>query len=469
MKIKSLLAAVSMAAITSGAAHALSIPPMSVTPTGVVLAEELALPADLGGNFAFSVVTDSGEYPAGNNFIVAITLPDGVGIDTPVLGSVLTAPLGGSAVVQSQSGSEVELFVSIPQNVPGGISALDFSIPVELTSCDIFEDEDANDEILVTVETEGGTPVEDGSAEAASPIEGCASAFDTTFGPDADNTIIALDDFIDLRNDPMAAGTVLTSPVGLFDARVNTGVVTSLALGNLRGRSVDEVTFDIVLQDGSAVDDITVGGVSGTPSADGNTYSFEIPFASNIADSPIVITVAGDEVIESQPITVTNVVHVFSDRDGFDLIDLEPGAGGPLDRLDREGQSFGVFDWNSGPLGAQTVSVYRITGLEPGVQVRYTATIWNSEAEGGAAFVLPGETFVTGNDAGEAILTNVLDGIPADVTRYDLGLNFETGEDLDVDRLMSRDGIITTFGGGANLDSNGLLQMSPSRDADNNP
>ena len=467
MKIKSLLAAVSMVAITAGTASALSIPVTpamgpapanAISPTGVVLANELALPAAGIGDINFSVVTDSGDYPSGNNFIVTITPPNGVGIDGPITGSVLVGPAGGSAVVQSQTGSSIELFVSIPQNVP--VNALDFQLPVELTNCAV------SGNLTVTVVTENGTPVEDGTATAASPIEPCESAFDTDFDPDADDTTIALADFEELRSFPNG-GTVLVSRIGLFDALIDASVGVDLAGTPLTAASVDEVTFDICLEDATGIENVFVAGVPGVASADGLTYSFTHTFTGNVVDDFITIQVAGDEELVAQNIIVKNVIHDFTDAGGPDLIGTEAGAGGALDPLQREGQTFGVFDWNSGPAGAQTVSVYRITGLTPGEAVTYTATLYNSFANGGGAYILPPAT-VTGDASGEAALVSTtLPGLPATIVRYDLGLNFETGNALDVDRQLLTEGVVSAFNGGANSDSDGTLQGSPTGDADN--
>ena len=233
MKIKSLLAAVSMVAITTGTASALSIPaapamgaaPMNaISPQGAVLANELALPADGIGSVIFSVMTDSGNYPSGNNFIVSISTPDGVELEGPVLGNVLLTPTvtdGGSAVVQNQTATSVELFVSIPQDT--AIDELRFGLPLSLASCDVSGD------LTVTVETENGTPVEEGIATAPSPIAPCESAFDTAFGPDALDTAIALGGFDMLRDDVGTGLPVFTSEVGLYDALIDTSVGVDLA------------------------------------------------------------------------------------------------------------------------------------------------------------------------------------------------------------------------------------------------
>jgi len=63
--------------------------------------------------------------------------------------------------------------------------------------------------------------------------------------------------------------------------------------------------------------------------------------------------------------------------------------------------------------------------------------------------------------------TSLAGALPAGVVRYDFGINFETGEDLDVDRLLSRSGVVTSFNGGANFS---LMDndATPLGDTDNN-
>ena len=512
MKIKSLLAAVSIAALTAGAANALTIPvtppasSMAPTPAnamfpeGAVLANELALPAEGIGSVTFTVATESGNYPAGNNFIVNVTLPTGVSIDGPVTGSVLsslslddddnvTTPStivpGGSAVVQSQSGTQLQLFVSIPQGGGEAINELNFSLPLELTNCDV------SGSLTVTVATEGGTNVEDGIATAASPIAPCESAFNTSIVSDVESdgdedTVIGLSDYEQLRDE---AGNSLTntSPIGLFTAEIDTDVLVSLgtaapngtAAGDpstynftsgapLTAASVDEVTFDVVFEDGSEIDSMSLAGATNTASTDGNTYSFTFPFTGDVSDEPIFVTVEGDDPIVSQGVVTADVAHDLTDAGGPDLIGSEDGTAAALDDLQREGQFFGVFDWNNGPAGGGTLSVYRVTGLPVGVEVPFTATVWNS-GWGATNNTVTGS--VTGDAAGEAVITSAT--IPAlagasfaDVKRYDFGINFELGDPMDMDRLLLTNGTVTAMGDGSNA-NDFTLQNDPGRDGDN--
>ena len=482
MKIKSLLAAVSMVALTAGTASALTIPvnipatgttpavmpANALSPEGAVLANELALPADGIGNVTFTIMTESGNYPAGNNFIVNVALPTGVEIDGPISGSVLqnvsldgAVVPGGSAVVQSQDGSNIQLFVSIPQGGGEEVNELNFAIPLSLASCDV------SGGLEITVATEGGTPVEDGVASAPSPIAPCESAFDTTFETDitatgANDSIIGLTDY-ELLRDFVGAGLSTATPVGLFSAEIDPTVGIDLAGTALTPASIDEITVDIVLEDGEDFTGITINGVAGTQSADDNTFSFDLPFTANVIDAPIIVTVDGTEVIPSQNVLAADVVHDFTDAGGPDLIGSEAGSDAALDRLQREGQAFGFFDWNSGGAGAQTVSVYRVTGLTPGETVPFTATLENSNANGDVA------GSVTADATGEAVIfsTDLAGALPAGVVRYDFQINFETGNDVDVDRLLVREGIVTSFGDGANSNEFGFATNQPVNDSDN--
>ena len=501
MKIKSLLAAVSMVALTAGTANALSIPTTTTgTPTpnvvstvlsanGLTLANELALPADDIGTVTFAVQTDTGTLPAGNNFTVTIDMPTGLEVLGPINGSILTGlhrdtdpnnndrtndPFVasiGSATVLSQSGSQISLRASVPQS-GDPVSALVFELPLSMTSCTV------SGNLSVTLVTEAGNAVESPStAVAPSPVAGCASAFNTSFTPDitttgANDTIIGLTDYEQLR-DQTGASLTNTSVVGIFEAAIAQDVYVDLNQTVMPPTAVDEITFDVVFEDGSEITTVTVDASivpqNGAASSDGNTYSFDVsPFFGPFA-APIQITVEGDDPITSQPIVVNNVEHEFDDVAGLDFIAEEAGAGGGLDSLQREGQFFGTFDWNNGPMGGGTLSVYRVTGLPVGVEVPYTATVWNSGWDTAANRNVTGS--VTGDAAGEAVILSST--IPAlvgagfdDVQRYDFSINFEFGGAMDVDRMMLTNGVVTAFNDGTNANDD-TLQNNPGNDSDN--
>ena len=513
MKIKSLLAAVSMVAITAGTAHAVSIPtaattaamgsndvPLVISPDGLVLAHELDLPATFpaGANsFRFAVQADTGTYPAGNNFTALITLPNGLEVDGPINGTVLDGLFfdndstnndrtndvftagAGSATVLNQSGNVIELFISVPQNAGDPVSAFVFDIPVELADCtaDTF-----GDTMTVRILTEGGNNVESPTtATTPNPIDGCASAFDTTFETDivagANDTVIGLDDYNQLKNSPGGA-LVNSSVIGLYSAEIDTNVAIDFNGTPITAASIDEVTADIVFVDGSEITGVTVNGVAGTASTDGNTYSFDLPFGADITDADIIVTVANEDSIVTQDVQATNIIHDLTDTEA-DLDGTENGlaviaddgtvsvSDGPLlDKLQREGKEFGFFDWNSGQAGAQRLNVYRITGLAPNAEVLYTITVENAAGLGGADNTLTGS--VEADAEGTTAITDreIALMLPATVKQFDFSINLETGTDVDIDRLMSTGGIVTSFNDGAN---NSLFSTSnqPTGDSDN--
>ena len=133
------------------------------------------------------------------------------------------------------------------------------------------------------------------------------------------------------------------------------------------------------------------------------------------------------------------------------------------------GSEMCIRDRNSGGAGAQTVSVYRVTGLTAGETVPFTATLENSNANGDVA------GSVTADATGEAVIfsTDLAGALPDGVVRYDFQINFETGNDADVDRLLVREGIVTAFNDGANNSINNIFDIfgnlfpQPSVDSDN--
>ena len=498
MKIKSLLAAVSITALTAGAASATSIPPTATPATDVnialvpgiisgpiVLAQELegsTLPA---GSLGFAVQSDTGFIPTANNLRVTLTAPPGTAFPGNLTGSILIgafedaggttpadgsddtfAPLTSSATITTQSASSVELLVSLPTNLDN-VSALVFDAPLALADCASL-----GGNLTAEITTEAGNPIEQNNvATFANPIS-CQMAFMASIGPDLGDTSIALPNYVDLRSNPTAGATTIRSAIGLYSAEIDPAVGIDFAGSPLMPGYVDDVELEICFTDATGIEGVEIqlagGTVQGVPSADGLTYAFTLPFTGNETNVPVVLEVDGTSVLSSQPIISKMGVANFNDN-GPDLVATKATpADASLDGLNREGQTFGVFDWNSGPSGAQTISVYRITGLPPSQDTAFNATLINSNLApfGQTATVLG---TVTADAYGEGVLTSTsLNGaIPANTVRYDLGITFETGNPIDIDRVISRGGVVTTFGGGANFDIN-LAGNTPLTDIDNN-
>lgn len=465
MKIKSLLAAVSMVALSATAANAIVVTENSGA-FSAPLALELNLAANpVAGTVIVAISPDgNGFYNQGVQHNVVVNLPAGMTFAGAVPNGALTGN-GGGAIGNiftggAAGGSSVTFQIAPLSNNTNTFFA---TIPVNVSSC-LAE----GSGIQAIVSTAGGFVNNDVDGDntgsvAMSGFGGCASAWD---GVVNGTTASGTDTFVALANPTyttIGGDAVLGSITYAIDPAVavsSTG--TALALSDLAPAAVvstitlagNPATVATPPSNG-AVLSATNGTLAGGPVVWTLTQT-----AAEAVAGAVISVAAGTAVLPNLQPTVTTATSNFVAANGF--IASEAGATGNLEFIQREGQGFGVFDWNSGPVGAQTISVYRITGLEPGVPVTYTATLYNSLANG----TLPPAT-VTGDASGEAVLVSTtLPGIPATVSRYDLGLNFETARTLDVDRLLSRGGVVTNFGGGAN-GNDVSLQGSPSVDADN--
>lgn len=474
MKIKHLLAAVSLVALSSGAANALTI--TGVTPSGITPALELELPGSpaLTGAYTFTLQTDTGNFPAGNNILSTVTLPAGVTFSQAVLGTDVTGT-GVSATVQSGGGigeNSVTFLISLGATVSNNIN---FSVNLGLDACPT-----AGSPLTVTAAIDGsGTPIEGGSATTTGLIAPCESALDGTVGPDATaDTIISLQSAYTLIADaPAVAGTVGPLEVADLNFTVDPTVSVDIASATpLPATSVSNVTFDLVFEDAtfinSAVLQLSGGTGSVTGLQSGNVFSFDVSAGADVVDlldgvaDQIEITVDGgaSDFLVTQSLSVANTVVNFNDS-GADLIASEAGPTGAVDGLEREGQSFGYFDWNGGEAG-RTISQFRITGLPANSTTDFSVQIANSVSSGGSD--VDGTYFgtVTANENGVATLSSAGYGdaaVPAH-KNHDSLIIIETASSLDMDRLIARNGIVTNYGDGAN-NSNGEAG-TPSNDSD---
>ena len=481
MKIKSLLAAVSMAALIAPAANA-----VVVDQVGTSFAQPLALELDLAstgvaGTVQVTVRPDAGFFNQGVQHNVTVDLPAGMvfntsnstnppGGDSTIVGDGMSAATGNIFTGGNAGDSQV-VFQIAPNDADTQFFTI--TIPVSVGSCLA-----AGSGVNVIVETAGGFVNNDAdgdntaSANNAPGFGGCASAFAGSVTPDSNNG--ASDTFLAFT--PSAA-TNYTALGGGADAVL--GTVQYNVNGNVSvdGNTAEDLdpatdvlrvvsTIELAGNPGGANGaDLTTtnGTITGGPT----TWTLTQTGAQAAAGSVISIVTNGAVLPTLQPVVTAATVTFAGAASGHDFISNEPGATGALEIVEREGETFGSFDWNSGPAGAQTVSVYRITGLPVGGTVNYTATIYNSNTGGPGAFLLP-QASVTGDASGEAVLVSTtLPGLPAGTVRYDLELNFETNGNLDVDRLMATAGVVTAFNGGANQDAIMSLQNDVRADADN--
>ena len=465
MLLKKLLLAGSITAISAVSAHAqLSL----TTPAADVLtpAEELNFPAASGSEFIQPIsatLSTMGTFPTSTTFVYDLTLPANMVFAEDVVVGDLTADDNAALTVTLSEGGAANTgnVVFLVSTTSSTAQNLFFEGRVEVTGC-------GDGDLLVEAETEAGElPIDGGSASVAI-INDCESALNHNVGPDfenagdSDDTIVLLPNYDTLSNDV----------VGIINYYIDNDVVINGDGDILTLDDIDEITFDFVAGDGAGLDDVTIAGQTVLIDGD-NTASFSFSGADlanlvSTSGSPspenIVLTEDGGTEIEVQNLDIVNALVTFESADGEDLMDDEPGAADPLDNLEREGQEFGVFDWNDGRAG-RTTSVYRVTGFQPEQTFEYEVEMTNS------IFAAPNNVFRgtgTADIVGEFVMTSVGFG-PADVPTFGRGdaeFTFEVTETLDVDRLMVRNGISTEFGDGANSSST-LVSNQPNNDDDN--
>jgi len=506
MTLKKLLMAVSVTAMAASSANAISISniqtgPVPVAPAAPVLtpsggitpALELTLPTTTApaASFAFDLDIDTvgGNFPVGNDILSTITLPAGVSFASAVNQSVT---VGGSSAVNVQSGgaigdTSVTLRVTalaVPTLTFGGLN-------LALTSCPA-----AGSMLTVTANTTDGqnTPVEGGTASTAGFVAPCASAINGVVASDegvSDTQALLAGGFVNIGEIGSAPGA--SGDLGTINYFINPTVSTTLAgVTPLAPTDITSIAFDLVFGSGADISAITVTADDGTvlsPTVTGAGGTRRVTFtapgdialltngvpavAANPAAMPPVVAVpesgqdtinvnvSGMNALPTQTVSIANAVVTFNDSSA-DLIASEPGANGALDAIQRQGQSFGTFDWN-GDAPTGTLSVYRATGFTPGTPVAYTVTMSNSGANGSFSGM------ATPTATGEIVLNSRgFGGVVPTYGRGDAVINFETAAAIDVDRLLIRGGVVSDFGGGANrADSFNCLGSHPLNDADN--
>ena len=500
MKLKKLLLAASAVAMAASNANALDLVVTNPT-TPVTPALELAFPQPAGNAVALqftintdivtgNTVTPGGDFPAGNNLLVTITLPAGTSFATLVTGDVVSSVDGtASAVVQGTTGQvgqdSVSFLVSIPQGAT--IDELQFGVS---DAINVTLDECAATPTLLTatVTTEGGTPIQSGVASDDSFVSACRSAvelaaFDdnatitnfatpgTPGGVLDTDTFITLPDFDDL-SDPV---------VGFLNGFIDPTVSRDINGTPVDTTDIDEVAFNVVLEDPTGIDGIQILGEFVATVAGQTVYPFVFDSQADItslfdnAPDPIVLFETGGVAIPTQQLSVTGVETRFVQGVGSNanFVESETYGDFDIDFLQREGQQFGAFDWNGGSLGGGTNSVYRITGLDQVNDTPFTLTLSNSTPEtanGTYRGVIPAaEAAASGGEGVLGSLGNFASYglVIPEFARADVTMNFESNAGIDVDRLMSRGGTISDFGDGANSTDFGI-GTDPNSDADDN-
>lgn len=493
MTLKKLLLATAAVAMTATTANALNLD-VTVPNAPVTPAAELQFPAVAGtADLVFEVTTTTGgDFPAGNNIAVGVTLPAGISFSETVVGTDVSSTDGTvSAVVQGGSGqvnsTVVDLLISIPQG--SAIDDLDFSFDVKLDSCPTTPSP-----LTVTVRTETGTDIEEGTVQPGAGdnvVNACKDAVSVVVLDDEATTPAGVDSFIQLPN----YNTLNNGVVGQVNGIIDGTVARNLSGDPVEDDDIEEVTLTFNVPDVSGLDDLTF---LGTPYDLTTATRTSGPAAINVSitgadlatffggTNDVTITTLGTIPVVTQQLSVSNIVVDFLDavtggtpasetgaRENFRPTEAQ--AGGNIDFLQREGQAFGYFDWVGGDAN-RTVTVLRATGMPTMSPTPFTITFDNAVPPS-----LNGQTFTgtynpanaTGDLVGSGEFTmNTALGMgldtPPTFLRADILVNFETNADIDVDRLMARNGIITNYGDGANNSYNVVFSNTiPNFDSDN--
>ncbi len=470
MTLKKLFAAASLVALTAGSASALEIENV-VTPAGpggLVFATEVDLANNpQTGNFQFDLaLTNGGNFPAGGNLDIVVTLPDGISFQAGLTGGAITPDVANgtpasSASLQSGGGvgsSTATFLVSIDNVNPDNL--IGFDLPLAITGCPTM-----GSSITVTAALTGTTTFIENDVNGASTDDGLISCedgkqFDVTSDENISDTVILLDDYNSV-NDPVLGSINVT-----VDGTTSTDITgTPFVPGDIA-----RVQFNVDFDDATGIAGVAVGGIPLTrlsPTSDRFVYNSNVAgglftltdgIPDNITITPVGTDEGGVVSINATTVSVSDPRCFFGNPN---LIAFEDGTGGALDGLQREGATFGFFDWNRGA-GAAVNSVYRITGLTPGVPVIYTVEYRNSANNTVATGT------ITGDASGNARIRSrvELEDLNPGYDSADILLSFQTNNRLDVDRLIaSAGGNVAPFGEGANVDN--LDSPEPLRDGDN--
>jgi len=485
MKLKSLLLTAAAVALTAGQASAYEINPINPV-GGITPALELAIsdPANTSatpivGNFIFNVDLEGvgASLPSGDNIAVRIDLPSNVSFNVAASplsilpGADGVAPAGVTLQAGGGVGDDfVEYLYAVDSDNNLDDMSIGFDFDLQLSSC-------ATDGTFRAVLQLAGTasPVfieGDPFAESTDVISPCESAKDGVVTSDeagpgpVDNTVILLPDYVDLND-----GTL-----GAVNYTIDPNIAIDLAGTPFEAQDVASITFDVQFADVTGIDTLTVGGLPATLVPADNLFRVVANSPADVAlltdgiADDIVITTTGTAEITAQTVSITNAVCSFVQgaTARADFIVSEMGAEGGLDTLQREGQVFGFFDWNAeaGPVN----TVYRVTGLSTTEDTPLTVVYENSNAGENGSF----EMVIAAADVnnGEYIITSrtQLADLNPGYDRADIQFNFETTNGLDVDRLISSNGIVTDYGDGANgttFDNVNPGDSFPSVDGDN--
>ncbi len=463
MLIRKLLTAASVVALTAGGAYAqtTTIQQASVASSEVSAAVQFAAEADLAtlatndesdATFGLRVGTSS-QIPA-QNMLLSISVSNGTW-ETAIDGSALVSGSIGDQVVFSggaAGGNTVEFIFTPDATATSGSGYADsvtFKLPVALTSCN-------NLTFSVTSFAAQDDSVDYGSDALDAPAVTCVNAISATLVADADPTSLiyaSTPPFSDFAAN--APDTSSTAVLGEFDLSINTSVRKRLDTGatvdaaDVSGYQVviGFATSSTGIASCAAVDPTDFFAASASASSASCTISGSAAADTATEDGQFTITTSGSSTVAKQAVSVTSATLYMSGG----LVASEPfSAGADVENLTYTGgQTFGRFDW-VGDATKTTNNVFRITGLT--AETDGTLIVANSTEgmDGSYPFTVTpvgGEVLLTRTE-----LTAIVDG---NFGRADLTFLLEATGSVDVDRLMSANGVISSFGNGDPIDADG--------------
>ncbi len=478
MNIKKLLTTTAIAAAAATSAHATLTVDYSATPAATVsaiptIASELDLSNTTGtpltSTFGFQAAFTTADTGGAGNFLLTINLPAGVTFSQNILSSTLATDFPnnidtvanngddyGAIAIQSGGGAGSQQVVLVVTTI-GATNQINMKLPLNIGP-DACSSPAPISISFVNQLTNAG--VGGGSASASDNVVLCSSAFNssgTGLGVAAGTP-----DLLGVASGytlfKTAPGTSAT--LGTINASIDATPQDDVAGGgSLVAGDVAKAEFSVDFVDATGIDSVTVdfgGSTTQTVSTPvGNSFPFVVTtnlgkLLDGTADS-IKVNVGGGTgtlpVIKEQAVSVGSSTLTFnatSTASTQNLISSEAFASGALGSITRDGQSFGPFDW-VGDASKASRNIFRFTGAVAD-STEGEVTFSNSSTGANGTFPL---TLTTANGEGQ-VDSIALDALNPGFGRADVKFFFFSPGPADVDRLMLRGDVLSTFGGGAN-------------------
>ena len=455
MSVKKLLCGAALASLISAPASALdlTIPVANL----IDVAQELDFSGNaVGGTLpTISIETDA-DLPQNNGYRLTINLSGSAAFDGFAASDVSGTGVTGQIVSTggADGSTTVTILFDVNAALVGTTNPIAMDLPVDITGC-------ASDvSVDIVLEDPSGNVIEGGTAALEEAVSGdpanvvsCVDAFTATFADDGvANELSLVSDFANfLAVAGPPANTTGTASVGSLTVAIDTTAVGADLTTNVAASDVTSIDFDVVLTDDTGITDVetTAGAVAAGSGDDTNApvYAFT---AGTVAagTSTLTVDVNGTDSVAPQQVQIQNATINFAGAAFIDEAAVVTDFG--ADSIDLEGASFGPYDW-VGDAAKGTANIFRVTGVAATPPSAAVTLVNSSEGVDGtytltldAANVSNGEYLLRASDIEAAA------GAP--YGRADVTFTFFTSDTLDVDRLLSTGGIVTSYGNAANGD-----------------